>query len=89
MSTPQPTETPRPLFFSISSAKYSIEPGATPRDLIADAALLLGSGSAALMSTMESLTEAQWAGLYLMQQAHSLVQHAAMLLEQDSSEGEA
>lgn len=80
MSRQQPTETTRPLFFSLSTVQYSIEPGATPRELIADAALLLGAGNAAMLDVMESLTEGQWAGLYVIQQAHALVKHAASLM---------
>jgi hypothetical protein len=62
----------RPPFFELD-AKYLIEQGATPDELVNDFECLFSCAMAVLdHEGSEKLDEAQWGGLYLLRQSHAV-----------------
>ncbi len=58
-------------FFSLN-AKYLIAPGATLSELSNDFGCLFGAGFAVFEQEGDGLTEAQWAGVYMLRQARAV-----------------
>jgi len=74
-------------FFSLN-ATYSIDPEAPLCDLLEDLSCLLGAGVGALMDhDSERLTQAQWAGVYAVQQAHAILERIGSQVHQKFAKG--
>lgn len=80
MATEIVADRPASKFFSLS-ANYEIAEGAKLTDLAADANLLLKTGLAVFDETYEELSEAQWAGMYVLRQAAALVEELERRVE--------
>jgi len=81
MKKAAPVKQPAP-FFSLA-VNYSIDPDAATEDLLEDLTELLGIGTATLVENGPGkLSQTQWAGVYMVQQAHAILDHVIARIEQ-------